>query len=152
MAILRSYKCPRHGFFDSWEPRCEHGCEDIDVVFLRPISVRTSGRTKNIDKTLNGLAAEYKMTDIKSTREGDHQTGYLKRNNAAPDPREPRAGDAAIWGGDAKFNMQNLLAGGAVRSVRGEQVGFNPKDANMTTGPRPDPKATFSDPEGLKIK
>ena len=54
--------------------------------------------------------------------------------------------------GDARFNMQNLLAGGAVRSVRGEQVGFNPKDANMTTGPRPDPKATFSDPEGLKIK
>ena len=55
-----------------------------------------------------------------------------------------------IWGGDGRYSMGNVLKGGAVRSVAGESVGFNPKDAGNLTGPR---TASYTaDHENLKIK
>lgn len=152
MAILRDYKCPEHGYFTAWEAKCEHGCQNVDVVFLRPISIRTSGRTKNIDATLGGLASDYKMTDIKSVKEGDYQQGYETRNNApvSKQEKEQRPGDAVMWGSAGKYNMASMLSGNAVPSVRGEQVGFNPKDANITRGPMA--ASYMADPDGLKAK
>ena len=72
----------------------------------------------------------------------------MTRNNAPPP--EPTPGSGVIWGGDSRFSMQNMLAGGAVRSVRGESVGFKPSDAGNLTGPRT--ASYMADPEGLKIK
>ena len=61
------------------------GCHgDVSVVFLRPVAVK-SEKTKRSDAALEGMAKEFQMTDIKSTREGEHQTGYLKRNNTQDD-------------------------------------------------------------------
>jgi len=110
---------------------------------------------------LKQLAIDFKMSDIKSTREGEHQSGYLKKYGPSEDkvdrlpdvPREARAGDAAVWGGGFQnLNMQSILAGRAVQSVRGEAVGLSPSQAGITRGPVTDPKATMRDPDNLKIK
>ncbi len=153
MAILRSYKCLEHGYFDAWEAMCPHGCLDVGQVIIKAPSMRDStkaAKTKSADNTLKGLAKDFNMTDIKSVKEGEAQNGYLTRNNAKPP--EPRAGDAVMWGQGGRFNMASVLGGDAVRSVAGEPVGIRPQDINLTQGPRPDPSATMRDHEGLKIK
>ena len=126
MAILRSYSCPRHGVFDGWEAECPHGCKDVTQVFTKAFAIK-SQRTKNTDATLKGLASDFKMTNIKSTREGDHQEGYFTRNNAPPPKGHEAANGGVLWGGGGRFDMGSALAGKAVSSVKGEAVGFNPK-------------------------
>lgn len=153
MAIKRDYKCQEHGYFEAWEPRCPHGCENVSVVILKAPTMRDSvvgGRSKRNDENIKGLAKDFGMTNIKSTREGEFQEGYLTRNNAPPPPQEPSAGSGLIWGGDSRFNMQSMLSGRAVRPVRDEQVGFSPKDANITRGPI---TASYqADHENLQLK
>lgn len=151
MAVKRDYKCEQHGFFEAWEAQCPHGCLDgIMIVHLQAPNY-LSDRTKGSDRTLNRLAGEFNMTNIKSTREGESQDGYFTRNNA-PVPKDvpPQPQSGVIWGGGGGFSMQNVLAGGAVKSVRGESVGFNPKDAGNLSGPKP--ASYIADHEGLKIK
>ena len=150
MAVLHDYFCSEHGIFEAWEAKCPMKlckCE-ISRVFLQPVSLK-SDKTKATDKNLEGLAQDFGMTDIKSTREGEHQTGYLKRNNkltdkqfeeageamAAQQQREQRPGDSVIWGGGGSISMNSVL-GGQFKSVAGEQVGIHPKQAGNLTGPR----------------
>ena len=154
MAILRDYYCESHGVFEAWEPECpmKHCKAPISVVYLKPVGTK-SAKTVKTDKTLEELAKDFQMTDIKSTREGEHQTGYLKRNNKLTDKeyaeataasehfesqkqREGRAGDAAIWGNGGNISMKSVL-GGQFKSVMGESVGINPKEAGNLTGPKP---------------
>ena len=99
------------------------------------------------------------MTNIKTTRQGENQAGYYKRKNTTPDAevtsqnipsREPRPGDAAVWGGGFQgLNMKSVLAGRAARSIHGENVGMNPKDAGNLTGPKA--ASYIADQENLKI-
>jgi len=127
--ILRDYKCQEHGFFEGFEPICPEGCTDYVLqVFLQAPGFK-SEKSKSADRQLKQLASEFGMSDIKSTKEGENQSGYLTRNNkftekeyadaekyATPKkrgrprkgkaaaetpqaPQEARAGDAAIWGG-----------------------------------------------------
>lgn len=148
MAILRSYSCPRHGVFDAWEAECPHGCKDVTQVFTKAFAIK-SQRTKNTDATLKGLASDFKMTNIKSTREGDHQEGYFTRNNAPPPKGHEAANGGVLWGGGGRFDMGSALAGKAVSSVKGEAVGFNPKDMGNLTGPKA--ASYIQDHQGLKI-
>ena len=150
MAILRSYKCIEHGYFDAWEAMCPHGCLDVAVVILKAPSMRDStkaARSKSVDTTAKSLAKEFKMTNIKTTREGEFQEGYHTRNNQS---KEPAPRDSIMWGGGGRFNMASVLSGNAVKSAHGEPVGTNIKDLNLTQGPKA--ASYFSDPEGLKIK
>jgi len=147
MAVLHDYYCSKHGVFEAWEAKCPmKNCEgELSKVFLQPVSLK-SDKTKNTDKTINQLAIDFDMSDIKSTREGDNQAGFFTRNNKtspaelakeeAEAKRQPRAGDAAIWGGAGNMQMPNLLRGNMFRSVNGESVGINPKDAGNLTGPK----------------
>lgn len=137
--ILRDYKCQEHGFFEGFEPNCPEGCGDELVlqVFLKSPGF-VSDKSKSTDAHLRGLAREFDMSNIKSTREGENQAGYLTRNNkfseseyaeaekyaapkkrgrprkdantAAPqeEPRQARAGDSAIWGGG--FQGMNMAS------------------------------------------
>ena len=150
MAVLRDYFCSEHGIFEAWEAKCPMKiCKgEISKVFLQPVSLK-SEKTKATDKNLEGLARDFDMTDIKSTREGEHQTGYLKRNNkltdkefaeageamAAQQQQQSRPGDSVIWGGGGSISMNSVL-GGQFKSVAGEQVGIHPKQAGNLTGPR----------------
>ena len=181
MAVLNDYKCPKHGYFEARKSQCPmKDChEEVMLVFLQAPNL-VGDRTKAADKQLKQLAIEFDMSDIKSTREGENQAGYLKRKNkftekeyeqaekyatrkkgvnkdklkpAIPQvQQEARPGDAAIWGGGFQgMNMQSLL-GGMIKPVRDEQVGLTPGQAGIKTGPVTDPISTMRDPENLQIK
>lgn len=133
MAVIHDFKCEKHGYFESRKPQCPmKGCDaNVLQVFLQAPGL-VSSKTKNTDKTVEQLAIQFGMSDIKSTREGEHQTGFLTRNNKftekeyqeaekfatrkrgvnkdklkntpppPPETKEARPGDAAIWGGGFK--------------------------------------------------
>ena len=182
MAVVNDYKCPKHGYFESRKAQCPmKGCnEEVFIVFLQAPAM-LSEKTRFTDKSTKQLAIEFDMSDIKTTREGENQSGYLTRKNKFKEkdyeqaekyairkrgnkdkiqkfpqpeaPKEARAGDAAIWGGGFQgLNMQALLAGRAIQSVNGESVGLTPAQAGINSGPRIDPSSTLRDPDNLKIK
>ena len=68
---------------------------DLSVIFLQPVAIK-SEKTKRNDKNIEQLALEFNMTDIKSTKEGEHQTGYLKRNNKLTDKEFAQAGELSL--------------------------------------------------------
>jgi len=159
--VLKDYHCTEHGYFEGWEERCPiKGCHGaVSVVFLQPVSLK-SDRTKKADKTLKGLAQDFGMTDIKSTKEGEHQTGYIKRNNKqtekqrqleleAAESKEPKPRDSAIWGGAGGMSLQSVM-GGQFRPVKVEQVSVLPKSVGDLTGPRA--ASYIADHENLTIK
>ena len=76
MAILRDYYCESHGVFEAWEAECpmKHCKATISIIHLKPVGTR-SAKTAKTDETLKGLAKDFDMTDIKSTKAGEHQTG-----------------------------------------------------------------------------
>lgn len=164
MAVLKDYKCDKHGYFESLTAQCpmKNCTEDVYVVFLQAPGL-ISDSTKNNDKTVKQLAMDFDMTDVKSTRAGENQSGFFTRKNktskaklekeareAEQRPREPRLGDAVIWGGDNRFSMQNVMSGRAIRPVADESVSFNPKAAGNLTGPRA--ASYIADHENLSIK
>lgn len=136
MSVLHDYKCPVHGYFESKEAVCPAGCTDVQVVFLKPIAMK-SDTTKHNDRTLSQLALDFKMGDIKSTKEGEAQPPrFAKQNN----PFAPR------WGSPGELGQYNL------NSVAGESVsGINAvkqSGANLT-GPKVG--SYIADHENLKI-
>jgi len=162
MAILRDYYCESHGIFEAWEPNCpmKHCSAPISIIHLKPVGMK-SDKTKKTDKTVKQLAIDYDMTDIKTTREGEYQTGYMKRNNQLTDKqfaeateameaqnKQSRPGDAAIWGGGGNINMKSVM-GGQFKSVNGESVGINPKSGGNLTGPAP--ASYIPDHENLQV-
>jgi hypothetical protein len=164
MAILRDYYCTNHGIFEAWEPDCPMKlCKgEISVVHLKPVGTR-SAKTSSTDKNLKQLAIEYDMTDIKSTKAGEHQSGYLKRKNKLTDKqfaeasdaiqannqKQTRPGDSVIWGGGGNINMKSVM-GGQFKSVNGESVGIDPKAAGNLQGPRA--ASYMADPDNLQVK
>ena len=57
------------------------GChEEVMVVFLQAPNL-VSAKTRFTDKSTKQLAIEFGMSDIKSTREGEHQEGFLAKKN-----------------------------------------------------------------------
>jgi len=152
MSVLHDYLCASHGLFESYEAQCpiKFCTAELNMVFLKPVSLK-SDKTKQADRNLRGLAQDFQMTDIKSTREGDTQSGYHHHQvPAEPQEREARPGDAAIWGGNFQnINMQAALAGQVAKSVLGESVGVNPKDAGNLTGPKA--ASYIADHENLAI-
>ena len=160
MAVLHDYFCSEHGIFEAWEAKCPMKiCKgDISKVFLQPVSLK-SDSTKKADKTLDGLAKDFNMTDIKSTREGEAQTGYHTRNNVMSEKdrqealeaaaNQPRPGDAAIWGGAGGINFKSVV-GGMFKPVADEQVSVLPKTVGNLTGPKA--ASYVADHENLKIK
>lgn len=160
MAVLHDYFCSEHGIFEAWEAKCPMKiCKgEISQVFLKPVGLK-SDKTKSTDKNLQNLALDFGMTDIKSTREGEHQSGYLTRNNktnerefqeaaAAMQGKESRPGDSVMWGGGGNINMNSVLKG-QFKPVRDETVGVNPKATGNLTGPRA--ASYIADHENLKI-
>ena len=163
MSVLHDYKCAEHGYFESYEAVCPNGCiDDVMVVFLQATGTR-SDTTKKNDKNIKQLAIDFGMSNIKSTREGESQTGFYKRNNKTqdvetqsqsipqPTQREARAGDSAIWGGGYRgLNMKSIISGQAVKSVHGESVGMNPKEVGDLKGPQA--ASYVADHDNLQLK
>jgi len=82
MAVLHDYHCATHGYFESRTPKCPmKGCnEEVLQVFLQAPGL-ISQKTKFTDKSTKQLAIEFGMSDIKTTREGEHQEGFLTKKN-----------------------------------------------------------------------
>ena len=137
MSVLNDYKCPAHGYFESREPVCPHGCTDVQVVFLQPVGM-IGDRTKGSDKTLNQLALDFKMGDIKSVKEGEAQPPRFAKPQAE-NPFAPR------WGSPSDLSGFNL------RSVAGENVsGIGAvKEGSRLSGPRIG--SYIADHQNLKI-
>lgn len=137
MSVINDYKCPVHGYFEGREAVCPAGCTDVSVVFLKPIGVK-SDSTKHNDRTLNQLALDFKMGDIKSTREGEAQPPrYATPNN----PFAPRWGSPGDIGG---YNL-NSINGEAVSGMQAvKQSGAN------LSGPKIG--SYIADHENLKIQ
>jgi len=107
MAVIHDFKCAVHGFFESDQPICPHGCDTVQKVFLQPVGM-VSDKTKFNDTTLRSLANDYNMTDIKSVKEGEAQPPRY-----APPPSDPFA---VQWGNPSQIGNYNLA------SIAGEQV------------------------------
>ena len=169
MAVLKDYLCTEHGVFESREAKCPiKFCKgELSVVFLKPVGLR-SEKTKSNDKNLKQLALEFDMTDIKSTKAGEHQTGYLKRKNKLSDKEFEKAGDAmmqnqkmqeeqlvqqrmngAMWGNGGNINLKSVM-GGQFKPVADESVSVLPKSVGQFVPPKPG-VGTMNDHEGLKI-
>jgi hypothetical protein len=138
---------------------------ELSVVHLKPVGTR-SAKTSSTDKNLKQLAIDYDMTDIKSTKEGEHQSGYMKRKNKLTDKQfaeatdaiqaqnsnnapQTRPGSSVIWGGGGNISMKSVM-GGQFKSVNGESVGINPKAAGDLQGPRA--ASYMADPDNLQVK
>jgi len=163
MAILRDYCCNQHGMFEAWEPTCPMKfCKgEISIVHLKPVGMK-SDKTKSTDKRVKQLGMDFGMTDIKTTSENEHQSGYLKRNNTLSDKqyaeateaqnamqaKQNRPGDSVIWGGGGNISMKSVM-GGQFKSVNGESVGINPKAAGDLRGPAP--ASYMADPDNLQV-
>ena len=82
MSVLNDFHCAAHGYFESRTPKCPmKGCnEEVMVVFLQAPNL-VSAKTKSTDKTTKQLAIEFGMSDIKTTREGEHQENFLTKKN-----------------------------------------------------------------------
>ena len=151
MSVLHDYLCEEHGLFESYEPKCPMKfCKaELQMVFLKPVSLK-SDKTKQADHHLKGLAEDFDMTDIKSTREGDTQAG-MHHHKLPPAEKEPRPGDSAIWGGNFQnINLQSALAGQVAKPVRDESVGVNPHNTGKLTGPKA--ASYIADHENLTVK
>ena len=156
MAVLKDYKCEKHGYFESRKPQSPmKGCDqEVYVVFLQAPGLMSDATKKN-DRTIKQLAMDFDMTNVKSTREGENQAGFFTRKNktsksqlekeakiAAERPREPRPGDAAIWGGGGGMDIKSALSGKFNRPV-GPQLGKEtevvsvlPNTMGNLTGPK----------------
>ena len=131
MGVLKDYHCTKHGIFESMEAKCpmKHCDGELSVVFLKAVALK-SDKTKATDKNLKQLAMDFDMTDIKSTKAGEHQSGYLKRKNKLSDKEFEKAGDAmmhnqkmqeeqivqqrmngAMWGNGGNINLKSVMGG-----------------------------------------
>lgn len=77
--VNKEWICMAHGPFEGARAVCPRGCTTVERAFLTPTSISTGGRTKNIDKTLQMLASDYKLTDMNN----QNATAAVKR----PDSR-----------------------------------------------------------------
>ena len=72
--IKKEFKCMAHGYFEAMAgddmPLCPRGCDCVERAFLSPASVRTSGKTRFVDKTMDDLAKRFGMTNM-SNANGD---------------------------------------------------------------------------------
>jgi len=152
MAVLSDYKCEKHGYFESFDPKCPmKNCdEEVQMVFLKPVGMM-SDNTKSNDKNIKQLAIDFNMTNIKSTREGETQGNYHTRNNQpAPEQREARPGDAVQWGNQGgKWDLGSLVKGRTFAPVRDEVVSLKPSDVGNLTPPTA--ASYFPDHENLTV-
>lgn len=112
MAIIKEYRCLAHGPFDSADGVCPSGCTTV-VREFRTAPGGRSARTKGIDKTLEGMAARFGLTDMSNSggeSVGANRVAARGMNSMAP-----------VWGNIPKGNV--FEAGKGEVQVDGSQGG-----------------------------
>lgn len=142
--IIKEWKCDEHGYFESDRPECPDGClKGISQVFLTPVKYK-SNRTKNIDKTTSQLALDYKMSDIKTVREGEAQPPRLANKEPTPQSDRPTG---VMWGNPKSISNYNL------KSVNGETInGLAAVKEGGVALTKPRTASYIADHQNLKIE
>lgn len=129
---LKEYVCAAHGDFESRTGKCPHGCSKrfVRQEFRTAPATRTGGG-KIVDREMNHLANDYRLTDIRTSDDGLSVMQNLRKNPSF----------APSWG-----NVDHAAPG---FSQRNDAKTFNPgsigvQSANVIaqmkpqfTGPRP---------------
>ena len=105
MAVIKEWKCPHHGGFDSSHPICPAmGCDSADVTreFRTPPG-RRSDSTARFDQGLRRTADGFNRSDLKSARAGESQAG----NGASQ----------MFWGADGVQKGMGISMGELVKSA-----------------------------------
>lgn len=87
MAIVREFTCAAHGAFESKRerPKCPKGCSARFVTQEFRTAPAIGGVAKHVDRELNHLASDYRLTDIRNNADGDSvMTTLRKGKNWAP--------------------------------------------------------------------
>lgn len=87
MSITREFVCAAHGPFESkrTRPKCPRGCSARFVTQEFRTAPAIGGVAKHVDRELNNLAKDYRLTDIRNTADGDSvMTTLRKGKNWAP--------------------------------------------------------------------
>jgi hypothetical protein len=87
MAITREFTCAAHGPFESkrTNPKCPKGCSARFVTQEFRTAPAIGGVARHVDRELNHLAKDYRLTDIRNTAAGDSvMTTLRKGTNWAP--------------------------------------------------------------------
>jgi len=139
MAVMNDYKCDVHGYFEAREPKCPHGCDTVQLVFLQPVGYK-SDRTKGADKTMSQLAMDFGMTDIKSVKQGEAQPKRFEdtrkklenMTNEIQGKQQQQNPFAVQW------QKPSAISGYNTRSINGENVnGLSAvKSSANLSGPR----------------
>ena len=134
---------------------------------LKPLGKLMEERKETIEKGLADAKSnaqllantekEYADAEKYATRKRGVNKDKIKPTPVFEQPREPRAGDNAIWGGGQNgMNMQSILAGQFSRPVGpslgkpAEMTSILPSQAGISTGPT---VASFmKDQDNLQLK
>ena len=122
--VLKEYRCLAHGEFEGYTEVCPHGCDTVERVFRTAFSI--GGQSKNIDKTVDTLMADYGMTDVRNNggetsvmealRRG--QTDYAPKWGSMPQVRAGEGGNAVgsmlAMQGAPSANVTGMLKDGGV--------------------------------------
>lgn len=126
MAVLKDWKCPQHGTFESSHPICPNfDCDSkgVEQAFLKPPGYK-SDWTKRFDQGIRRSADVYKVGDFKSARAGE-----------AAIVRPPAQDKLVYWGDEASMPQ---AAGGLGMSmeqmVQGAQRPYVVNQLNENTG------------------
>jgi hypothetical protein len=156
MALLKEFRCMAHGFFESMESRCPHGCTiTVERAFLTAPGA-ISKKTSNTDRLLTQLAKDYGLSDM-SNKDGTAVAGKRKTNFAPVWGDVPQGNKMEIGKGEVTVPG---AAGGAVAAAGAYRVtGAEPviKDPGTIQGvgklrpPRPiiDRRLTYGTPADL---
>ena len=123
MAVTKEFRCLAHGPFDSKEAICPHGCTTVVREFRTAPGGRSSS-TKQMDKTLEGLASRFGLTDMSNRNGqsvGENRRQQNKQNDMTP-----------TWGEIPKGNV--FQAGKGEVQVDGASGGALAATANMRAG------------------
>jgi hypothetical protein len=148
MAVLNDYMCLAHGIFESRTGRCLHGCGKamVQIVHLKAPG-HVTGRTKGIDSTLRGLAADHGLTNMNN----QNGTSSVYRHDpnmdkTADSMREQMLSGQTFSGAIGKEGVASTMAAG----------GYKPDNAlnndvvkSMIVPPRPIVEGSYN-PKDIK--
>lgn len=139
--VLKEYRCLAHGPFEGYKPECPHGCNTVEREFRTAHAI--GGSAKNIDRNLQALADDFKLTDLRndmgsvmsSLKRGERD--FAPTWGSLPNVKKGESGHAVATAiGGAKMS-ENVQMGDRGVAVFGQQIGaprphVDPKLRDMT--------------------
>jgi len=82
MGVLKEFICMAHGSFEAFEPHCPHGCKGTMIEREFRTAPMYPQRMTGIDRTLDNLAKDFNMTDMRHNSDGSLKASYGQEMNA----------------------------------------------------------------------